>query len=218
MSTLTEENYLKTIFKLSNELHAKAVSTNAIAKELNTKAASVTDMLKKLAEKKWINYEKYRGVSLTKEGKKIAVNIIRRHRLWEYFLVDKLKLSWDAVHDIAEELEHIHSDSLIEQLDAYLGFPKYDPHGDPIPDKQGNMITHSICLNDLKEGKEGTIIGIKEHSPEFLQYLEEMDLVLNARIKVLKHFDFDGSLSIVLNKKTKLSLSKKVCQNLYIKT
>src|SRR5688572_3663166 len=138
MNSHTEENYLKAIFKLL-EKEKGEVSTNAIAEKVNTKAASVTDMLKKLADKKLINYKKYQGVTLTAKGEKIAINIIRKHRLWEVFLVEKLKYKWDEIHDIAEQLEHIQSDSLIDRIDSFLNYPKFDPHGDPIPDLNGNF-------------------------------------------------------------------------------
>src|ERR1700712_3125592 len=152
MNTLAEENYLKSIFHLS--LNDESVSTNNLAALLNTKASSVTDMLKKLAEKELINYIPYQGVSLTEAGKKIAVNIIRKHRLWEYFLVEKLNFKWDQVHDMAEEMEHISSNELIDRLDSFMGFPKYDPHGDPIPDCNGLLKTHSL--------KPVSAIGINE--------------------------------------------------------
>src|SRR5580693_6558937 len=142
MNTFTEENYLKAIYHLS--LQSESVSTNQIAASLNTKAASVTDMLKKLADKELINYTKYQGVTLTPQGEKIAVSIIRKHRLWEYFLVEKLNFKWDEVHDVAEELEHISSKELADRLDQFMGYPKYDPHGDPIPDSNGKLKTHEL--------------------------------------------------------------------------
>src|SRR5437868_332834 len=152
MNTFTEENYLKAIYHLS--LQSESVSTNQIAASLNTKAASVTDMLKKLADKKLINYARYQGVTLTVEGERVALSIIRRHRLWEYFLVEKLSFKWDEVHDVAEELEHISSKELIDRLDDFMGNPKYDPHGDPIPDCNGLFKAHelkavsTLVLND----------------------------------------------------------------------
>src|SRR3954464_4250115 len=142
MNTLAEENYLKSIYHLS--LNADNVSTNQIAASLNTRAASVSDMLKKLADKKLINYAKYQGVNLTAAGEKIAVNIIRKHRLWEYFLVEKLNFKWDEVHDMAEEMEHISSTELIDRLDKFMDYPKRDPHGDPIPDSNGNFKKHQL--------------------------------------------------------------------------
>ena len=138
MHTLTEENYLKAIYKLHEDKPDK-INTNAIAGLVDTAPASVTDMLRKLADKKLIRYAKYQGVSLTATGKKAAVSVIRKHRLWELFLVEKLGYSWDEVHEIAEQLEHIHSDSLVSRLSTFLGNPRMDPHGDPIPDENGNF-------------------------------------------------------------------------------
>src|SRR3984885_5178673 len=142
MNTFTEENYLKAIYHLSHE--SGSVSTNQIAAALNTKAASVTDMLKKLADKALINYEKYQGVTLTSAGQKIALHIIRKHRLWEYFLVEKLNFKWDEVHEMAEEMEHISSVELIDRLDKFMDYPKHDPHGDPIPDSDGKFKVHDL--------------------------------------------------------------------------
>lgn len=218
MTTLAEENYLKAIYK-----HAQAdntgVSTNTLAEELNTKAASVTDMLRKLAEKDLINYKKYQGVTLTSKGKKVAIGIIRKHRLWEVFLVEKLKFKWDEVHDIAEQLEHINSKELIERLEHYLDYPKFDPHGDPIPDKTGNIKEHQEnTLDKLNEGEEGNILGVKEHAAAFLQYLESVKLVLGTRVKVLKHFDYDNSKIVKLNGTQELTISEMVSKNLYIKS
>ena len=218
MNTLAEENYLKAIYKHMGS-NGTGVNTNTLAEELNTKAASVTDMLKKLSEKELINYKKYQGVTLTTRGKKVAINIIRKHRLWEVFLVEKLKFKWDEVHDIAEQLEHIHSKELIERLDKYLEHPKFDPHGDPIPDKTGNIKEHEEkTLDLLKEGETGNILGVKEHAPAFLQYLDSVKLVLGTRIKVLKHFEYDNSKIIKVNEAQELTVSEMVSKNLYIKT
>lgn len=218
MTTLAEENYLKAIYKHAF-LSPEGVSTNTLAEELNTKAASVTDMLRKLAEKELINYKKYQGVTLTVRGKRVAINIIRKHRLWEVFLVEKLKFRWDEVHEIAEQLEHINSKELVERLDQYLEYPKFDPHGDPIPDKTGNIKEHKDnTLDKLNEGDEGNIMGEKEHAPTFLQYLESVKLVLGTKIKVMKHFDFDNSKIIKLNGSQELTVSEMVSKNLYVKT
>ncbi len=216
MVSHTEENYLKAIFKLSEKDKISA-STNAISKEMNTSAASVTDMLKRLAEKDLINYEKYKGVTLTKKGNTLATNLIRCHRLWEVFLLEKLDFSWDEVHDIAEQLEHIKSDKLTERLDRFLEYPKFDPHGDPIPDAEGNFTYRKqVLLNDLKENEKGIVVGVNEHSSSFLQYLDRHHLNLGAQIKVLEHFDYDSSKKINLNDQADLILSSKVCQNLFI--
>ena len=172
MFTLAEENYLKAIFHLEND-HGAGVSTNAIADKMDTRASSVTDMIQKLADKKVISYQKYKGDSLTKKGKSIAVNIIRKHRLWEVFLVEKLDFQWDEVHEIAEQLEHIKSDELIQKLDLFLGHPDFDPHGDPIPDRNGYIKpTEKKLLSKLKKNQRGICVGVKESSATFLQYLD----------------------------------------------
>ncbi|RZL20212.1 MAG: metal-dependent transcriptional regulator, partial [Pedobacter sp.] len=182
MQSYTEENYLKTIYHLS--VVNNPVQTNAIAEKMQTKAASVTDMLKKLAEKELVDYVKYQGVSLTEGGKATAINIIRKHRLWEVFLVDKLGFKWDQVHEVAEELEHIKSTLLTERLDEFLDFPKVDPHGDPIPDKYGNFADLSfVKLSKLNTGDKGTITGVSEHSSAFLKHLEKLGLTLGKKIE-----------------------------------
>ncbi|ADY52536.1 iron (metal) dependent repressor, DtxR family [Pseudopedobacter saltans DSM 12145] len=214
-TSFTEENYLKTIYHLSKDMEI-AVNTNAIADSLNTKAASVTDMLRKLAEKGLINYKKYQGVTLTENGKNNALNIIRKHRLWEVFLVEKLKFNWDEVHDVAEELEHIHSDLLINRLDEFLEFPKIDPHGDPIPDKNGKFHVPDLKpVCKLKIGECGIISGIRDHSSVFLKYLDEAKLTLGQKIEVLNIIEFDGSF--VLNiQNQRQTISRDVAKNLLI--
>jgi len=216
MFTLSEENYLKAIYHL--ELDAdKGISTNAIAKKLETKASSVTDMIKKLSEKEVVVYKKYKGVKLTDLGKRIAANIVRKHRLWEVFLVDKLNFSWDEVHDVAEQLEHIKSSKLVEQLDAFLGFPTRDPHGDPIPDKEGNLKTiEKSLLSTLLKNESGICIGVDDSSSEFLKFLDKKGIMLGKQITVLEKEDFDDSVSIEIEGK-KLSISNKIANNLYIK-
>jgi DtxR family transcriptional regulator, Mn-dependent transcriptional regulator len=217
MNSFTEENYLKAIFKLSAE-DPEGVTTNAIADLLNTKASSVTDMIKKLSEKKLVNYVKYQGVTLTKKGKKIATDILRKHRLWEVFLVNHLNFKWDEVHDLAEQLEHINSEKLIDNLDKFLDYPKFDPHGDPIPDKEGNIYHHrEVSLNDLEEKKSGIIVGVKDHTAGFLQYLEGTKLLLGTKVKVLKKFTYDDSILISIGTGKELTISNKVSRNLYIK-
>lgn len=213
----TEENYLKIIFSLS-EKSEKPVSTNAISNGIKTSAASVTDMLKRLSEKELIHYEKYKGVTLTESGDLIARLLVRKHRLWETFLVEKLDFNWDEVHEIAEQLEHIRSKDLVERLDAFLGHPKFDPHGDPIPDAQGNFaFREQVLLSELLDQESGVVVGVKDHSTAFLQYLDQLQLILGARVKVIERFDYDESVKILLNGTKEQVLSKKVCQNLYIK-
>ena len=171
--TLAEENYLKAIFHLETKA-SNGVSTNAIADALETKPSSVTDMVQKLAEKKLLSYQKYKGTHLTPKGRKIAAKVVRKHRLWEVFLVDKLKFQWDEVHEIAEQLEHIKSDELIVRLDKFLGFPEYDPHGDPIPDKFGNIQTSKKrLLAEIDSEQLGICVGVKESSTEYLRYLDK---------------------------------------------
>lgn len=214
MNTFTEENYLKAIYHLS--LQSESVSTNQIAASLNTKAASVTDMLKKLADKELINYAKYQGVTLTTEGEKIALSIVRKHRLWEYFLVEKLNFKWDEVHDVAEELEHISSKELIDRLDDFMGNPKYDPHGDPIPDCNGLLKAHELKpVSSLVLSDSGIISGVRDHSSSFLQYLEKMQLTIGKKIKVAEINEYDHSVILNLEDK-KVHISRDVANNLLI--
>ena len=215
MFTFSEENYLKAIYHLEIDTD-KGVSTNAIAEKLVTKASSVTDMVKKLSEKELIIYKKYQGVTLTNFGKKTAANIVRKHRLWEVFLVEKLNFSWDEVHDVAEQLEHIKSPKLIQQLDSFLGFPTNDPHGDPIPDKEGNLkVVEKSLLSTLSKNESGICIGVNDSSSEFLQFLDKKGITLGKLITVLEKEDFDDSLSIQIAQQ-KLSISHKISNNLYI--
>lgn len=214
MYTLAEENYLKAIYHLS--LNDLSVSTNQIAAALCTKAASVTDMLKKLADKELINYEKYQGVTLTATGEKIALQIIRRHRLWEYFLVEKLNFKWDEVHEMAEELEHISSVELIDRLDQFMDCPKHDPHGDPIPDRDGNFKKHELIpVASLKLNETGIISGVRDHSPGFLQYLEKQQLTIGKKIKVSDIIEYDNSMILEVEKTT-THISREVAKNLLI--
>jgi DtxR family Mn-dependent transcriptional regulator len=215
MFTLSEENYLKAIYHLG-AVSEKGISTNAIAKSLETKASSVTDMLKKLSDKNVIVYKKYQGVTLTDFGKKTAANIVRKHRLWEVFLVEKLNFSWDEVHEVAEQLEHIKSPKLINELDAFLGFPKQDPHGDPIPDKNGNLqVIEKSLLSTLNTNEVGICVGVNDSSSEFLQFLDKQGIALGQQIGVIEKEPFDGSLTIKIKNK-KLSISHKIATNLYI--
>lgn len=215
--TFSEENYLKTIYHLTYFSESE-VSTNAIAEMIETKASSVTDMLKKLAEKDLVNYKKYQGVSLTEKGKLSAKMIVRKHRLWEVFLVDKLDFSWDEVHDIAEQLEHIKSEKLINKLDDFLGNPTEDPHGDPIPDANGKIIkVEKFLLSELSENQTGICVGVKDSTTEFLKYLDKNEIALGSKIEILTKEDFDLSLKIFVNGK-ELVISNKIASNLFVKT
>ena len=215
MLTFSEENHIKSIFHLS-AISEEGVSTNSIAENLNTKASSVTEMLKKLSEKSLIVYKKYHGAQLTELGRKTALKIIRKHRLWEVFLVEKLNFKWDEVHDIAEQLEHIQSEKLTNQLDKFLDFPTHDPHGDPIPNTAGFIkFTPKLKLSDLNIGETGKFIGVKDSSSTFLKYLDKRKISLGCNIKVLHQEDFDQSLHIGLDD-TNLTISIKSASNLYI--
>lgn len=216
MNTRTEENYLKAIYHLG-ENGALNVSTNAIAEVMNTKASSVTDMVKKLSEKAYVNYKKYQGVTLTKEGQKVAISIIRKHRLWEVFLVEKLNFTWDEVHEVAEQLEHIKSDKLIRELDVFLEFPSHDPHGDPIPDQDGNFKDfEKILLSQAQIGKAYKCVGVNDSSSDFLKYLDLNGISLGTKITVLHKETYDNSLKIKLNS-SEITVSQNVAKNLFLK-
>ncbi|TVZ52861.1 metal-dependent transcriptional regulator [Dokdonia sp. Hel_I_53] len=215
MYTRSEENYLKIIFHLEREFD-KEVSTNAIAETMETKASSATDMVQKLADKGLLTYRKYRGARLSDEGKKAAIQIVRKHRLWEVFLVDKLNFHWDEVHHIAEQLEHVQSNELTNRLDKFLDFPDYDPHGDPIPDKNGNIKSaDKRLLSELDKGHQGILVGVRETSTEFLQFLDKRNIAIGSKIKVLGREFFDGSMVIQV-KREQFFISKKIAENLYI--
>jgi DtxR family Mn-dependent transcriptional regulator len=214
--TFSEENYLKTIYHLTI-ISDSEISTNAIAEKMETKASSVTDMLKKLAEKDLVNYKKYQGVSLTEKGKLSAKMIVRKHRLWEVFLVEKLDFSWDEVHDIAEQLEHIKSEKLINKLDDFLGNPTEDPHGDPIPDVNGRIIKiEKQLLSELHENQIGICVGVKDTSSEFLKYLDKQGIALGSKIEIVAKESFDLSLKIKVDNKD-LTISNKIASNLFVK-
>lgn len=216
MQTLTEENYLKAIFNLAQN-HSEKISLTAIAEEMAVNAASVIDMLKKLKEKKLITYDKKNGADLTLEGKKLALNIVRKHRLWEVFLFKKLKYSWDEVHEMAEQLEHIKHKDLANRLDEYLGFPQFDPHGDPIPKANGTFPPLSrILLADKKIGDVCKVVAIKDTSADFLQYLKQLSIDLGAEICVIDKITFDNSLSVTINGK-KTTVSDKFANSIYVK-
>lgn len=214
--TLSEENYLKTIYHLTS-VSGTEVSTNAIAEKMETKASSVTDMLKKLSEKDWINYKKYQGVSLSQKGQLAAKMIVRKHRLWEVFLVNKLGFSWDEVHDIAEQLEHIKSEQLINKLDDFLDNPTKDPHGDAIPDRNGKIITiEKVLLSEVLTNQNCQCVGVKDSSAPFLKYLDNNKIALGTTIKMLSEEEFDLSLKIEIDQK-EMVISHKIASNLYVK-
>ncbi|OIN58848.1 metal-dependent transcriptional regulator [Arsenicibacter rosenii] len=216
MHSFTEENYLKIIYALSTRQNGE-VTTNALAEMTATKAASVSDMLRKLADKQLIHYKKYQGVRLTAEGERQALRVIRRHRLWEVFLVQKLGFGWDQVHDIAEELEHIRSEELVSRLDTFLGSPQFDPHGDPIPTPAGTMPQIEYRkLSDVSVGEEVTIMGVLEHSPEFLQHLDRSGLTLGCAVKVSEISSFDKSVQVHLSSEKSLFVSCEVTRNLLV--
>ena len=216
MFSLSEENYLKAILHLQ-KTSKSGVNTNALAEEMQTKASSVTDMVKKLSEKDLVIYKKYQGVYLSDSGRKTALQIVRKHRLWEVFLVDKLSFSWDEVHEVAEQLEHIKSDKLITELDKYLEYPKRDPHGDPIPDAKGDFhVANKTLLSNLSKGERGTLVGVKDTSSEFLKYLDKNNIALGKTIEVLDKEEFDESMLIQTEGKS-LRVSPLVAVNIYIK-
>jgi DtxR family Mn-dependent transcriptional regulator len=215
--TLSEENYLKTIYHITVVSHSE-VSTNAIAEMMETKASSVTDMIKKLAEKDLVNYKKYQGVSLTDKGKLAAKMIVRKHRLWEVFLVEKLDFSWDEVHDIAEQLEHIKSEKLINKLDNFLGNPTTDPHGDPIPNAEGQILKiEKQLLSELSASQKGICVGVKDTSSEFLKYLDKQKIALGSKIEILSKESFDLSFKISVDGIV-LTISNKIASNLFVET
>ena len=210
--SFTEENYLKAIFKLSE--HDDVVSTNAIAEELNTKPPSVSDMVKKLEQKELVSYQKYKGVQLSNLGKSIAIRVIRKHRLWEVFLVEKLAFNWDEVHELAEQLEHIISPKLVDRLDKFLDYPKFDPHGDPIPSKEGVFPTQKTRkLSILKNGEQATVVGVTQDQSSFLQYLTHIGLQLGDQVTLMNHFEFDQSMDIQINAEKKVHISAEIADN-----
>jgi DtxR family Mn-dependent transcriptional regulator len=216
MLSLAEENYLKAIYHLS-EGGASPVSTNALADALKTKPASVTDMVKKLSGKNLITYEKYYGVNITRHGKTDALSIIRKHRLWETFLVQTLDFTWDEVHEVAEQLEHIQSPLLIEKLDAFLGYPSADPHGHPIPDKHGKFnVSRQIPLSEVAGKKKVVMRAVKRGSPSFLQYLSKIGIYIGAPVAILDRIEFDGSLEILIDGKSKVFISREAAENMLV--
>ncbi|RWW99976.1 metal-dependent transcriptional regulator [Flavobacterium cerinum] len=214
--TYSEENYLKVIYHLSLA-STKGVTTNAIANVMESKPSSVTDMVQKLAEKELVIYRKYQGVELTDQGRFMALMIVRKHRLWEVFLVDKLDFSWDEVHDVAEQLEHIKSEKLTNKLDEFLGFPTEDPHGDPIPDKEGKIAKiEKQLLSEIPAGRRAICVGVKDSSSTFLQYLDKQQIALGSTLEVVSKEDFDLSLTLRVDNK-EVTVSNKIAGNLFVK-
>jgi len=213
--SISEENYIKSIYHLQQQ--ADTVTTNSLANELQTKPASVTDMLKKLQVKKLLEYEKYRGFRLNATGTKVALNIVRRHRLWEYFLVTKLGFDWDKVHAIAEELEHVSSTELIQKLDGYLNFPQTDPHGDPIPDMHGKMpLIKQVSIAEVPDKKTVVVCSVSNQSTEMLALLKHYNIAIGTSLKVNKHFGFDGSIEIKISKQAACVISEQVAKNIFV--
>jgi DtxR family Mn-dependent transcriptional regulator len=211
----SEENYIKAIYRLQRQ--EGTVTTNELANELKTKPASVTDMMKKLKTKKMIHYQPYQGFRLTQEGSKVALGIIRRHRLWEFFLAEKLKFTWDEVHEVAEDLEHVSNKKLIDKLDEFLGFPRVDPHGDPIPDAQGKIDTaRKICLTDLAENTPAVVSNVKDQSSSILELLEHKKIAIGTRVEIKKKFEFDDSMEIRIGRQPSFTISKQLAENIFV--
>jgi DtxR family transcriptional regulator, Mn-dependent transcriptional regulator len=211
----SKENYIKAIYHLQDE--EGVVTTNALAKELDTRAASVTDMLKKLKSQKLLLYEKYQGFRLSPEGRKVALQIVRKHRLWELFLVEKLRFGWEEVHEVAEELEHISSRKLIDRLDEFLGFPKSDPHGDPIPDGSGKLpVKKLISLLELKLNFPAVVSNISDQSSEMLELLSHKGIALGTKLEVKKKFSFDNSLELKVRSQPAITISESVAKNIFV--
>jgi len=216
METHAEENYLKAIYSLS-EQSDNAVLTSVVANHIQSKPSSVTDMIQRLSAKKLVDYKKYKGVSLTANGKQKALHIIRKHRLWELFLVKYLNFAWDEVHDIAEQLEHVKSPLLVTKLDAFLNYPTRDPHGDIIPDEKGKLRDgHSPFLSELKQGQSCNIAAVKDSSQEFLNYLDNTGIGLGTVLEIQKVYPYDQSILVSIDNRNDMTLSEKVCKNLYV--
>lgn len=213
--TTSEENYIKSIFHLQSE--TGLVNTNSLAAEMQTRPASVTDMLKKLKDKKLLQYEKYKGFKLNEAGKKAALDVVRKHRLWEYFLVEKLKFDWDKVHPIAEELEHISSEELIQRLDNFLGNPSFDPHGDPIPDKNGKIpVIKQQSLSETIFKKNVTVSSVSNQTAQMLDMLKHYHIAIGTQLMVIRKFEFDGSLEIKVSKQNACIISEQVAKNVFV--
>jgi DtxR family Mn-dependent transcriptional regulator len=213
--TVSEENYIKAIYHLQQE--AERVNTMLLASTLETKPASITDMLKKLKTKRLLDYKPYYGFKLSAEGNKVALGIIRRHRLWEFFLAEKLKFNWEEVHEMAEDLEHVSNRKLIDKLDAFLGYPKFNPHGDPIPDQDGKIQKEEhVLLSELKVKAQGRVTKIKSHSTKIIDLISHQQINIGSKITVKKVFEFDESMEIVIDGKTTKNISQQLAKNIFI--
>ena len=214
--SLSEENYLKEIYHLSQD-GARKISLTVLAGRLGIKAASAVDMIRKLSGNRFITYDKSKGVKLTPAGAKVALSIVRNHRLWEVFLLEKLRYSWDAVHGIAEQLEHIKDPELTDRLDEFLGRPDYDPHGDPIPKSDGRMPRiPKTTLSDAAVGSSCIVVGIKDTSPAYLQYLKKLGVSIGTRISVVERIEYDGSMVIGIGKGRRPSVSKRFAESVLV--
>ena len=216
MHSLSEENYLKAIYNQTKE-GVRKITPTSIAEELHNNPASVIDMLKKLSDKKLLTYDKVKGAKLSDRGLKIAIDIVRKHRLWEVFLLEKLGYTWGEVHDIAEQLEHIHQEDLADRLDKFLGYPNYDPHGDPIPDKNGKLpATKWLPLSEIEIGKKVKVMNVDDNSPDFLKYLDKQNIGLNSTIIIKEIQNFDKSLLIELKAKKEIYLSPEASKKIFV--
>ena len=215
--TLSEENYLKAIYMVGGPAGTGKISPTAIADALGNNPASVVDMIRKLVDKKLIQYEKTKGVKLTDKGKKTALLIVRKHRLWEVFLLEKLSYTWDEIHDIAEQLEHIQHPDLADRLDKFLGFPQFDPHGDPIPKSNGEIpVASNTTLEETEAGKKCQVVGVRDTSTAFLQYLKQLSVGIGTRISIVEKIAYDGSLVIKIGAEQNTTVSKKFAENILV--
>lgn len=216
MISFTEENYLKALLRISFDTGEAGVGTNELATHLGVKPATANDMLKRLRDKALVDFEKYKKITLTREGKNIATEVIRKHRLWETFLYEKLEFSWDEVHDVAEQLEHIQSSKLIDKLEKFLDYPAFDPHGDPIPSKGGELTKQfRKTLLDIPVGQPCKMVAVKDNSTAFLQYVVKVGLGINNEIYVQSRQEYDALMVIEVNG-VKSSVSEKFAENIYV--
>ncbi|MBK7104062.1 MAG: metal-dependent transcriptional regulator [Ignavibacteriae bacterium] len=217
MATISKENYLKTIF-MQNSLNGKMITSSELAKELNVSKAAISEMANKLSQQGYIEYRKFKGIKLLAKGKKIAIDVIRKHRLWELFLIETLGLSWDEVHAEAEKLEHCTTINLIDKIDEHLNFPSLDPHGEPIPNKRGEFraVKDDIPMKECSINKKYLIVRVNDKSDELMKYLSKISISLNKEISILDKINFDGSILININK-TKQMLSEKIIENIFVR-